>query len=147
SEVEAFYACLGTDASTDEFIKFSDRLWPLARANFLAHIASQRGATGKLLFELIRSHAAIDPTDIHVKVRTARTFAGIPVPSFLSINEGLTGLRKRHADAAFVGYDAVQDAAAPMLECTLQALASDERNCKALGRLLRSYRQANEPLR
>ena len=148
SEVEAFYACLGSDASTDGLVQFSDRLWPLARANFLAHIASHRAATGKLLFELIRSHAAIDPTDIHVKVRTARTFAGIPEPSFLSINEGLTGLRKRHADAAFVGYDAVQDAAAPMLECTLHGLATDERHCnRALGRLLRSYRQASEPLR
>jgi hypothetical protein len=101
-----------------------------------------------LLYEIVRSHAAIDSADIDARVSTARTHAGLSAPTFLSVNQGLLELRKIHSEAAFAGYDAVEDAAQPMLECTIKALASDEPNCgKALARFLRFYRQATEPSR
>ena len=46
SEIETFYAALSSDTSIEELLNFSDRLWPLARANFVAHIASRRPADG-----------------------------------------------------------------------------------------------------
>ena len=143
SEIDAYYAALGANLATEDLLGFADRLWPLARANFLAHVASHRPASGGLLYELVRSHTAIDPTDIHVRLRTIRASSGFPAPSFLSINQGLSELRKIHSEAALVGYCTAQDAAVPMLKCTLQALASEEGDCsKALGRLLRSYKHA-----
>ena len=143
SEIDAYYAALCGNLASEDLLRFADRLWPLARANFLAHVASHRPASGKLLYELVRSHAAIDPTDIHVRLSTMRASSGFPAPSFLSINQGLSELRKIHSEAALVGYCAAKDAAAPMLKCTLQSLASEEGDCsKALGRLLRSYKHA-----
>jgi len=138
SGVEIFYAALRADAETDDLLGFADQLQPLARANFLAHIAARRPASGQLLYEVIRSHAAIDPTSIHQRLEKTRPVAGLPVPSFLSVNQGLAELRQVHALAAFNGYNAVQDIAAPMLECTLKALASKEHHSsKTLGRFLR----------
>ena len=49
SEAESFYAALSTDNSTEEVLHFSDRLWPLARANFIAHISSHRPADPTIL--------------------------------------------------------------------------------------------------
>jgi hypothetical protein len=145
SGVEIFYAALRTDAKTDDLLSFADQLQPLARANFLAHIAARRPASGQFLYELVRSHAAIDPTSIHQALKKTRLGAGLPAPSFLSVNEGLVQLRQAHAFGAFKGYHAIQDIAAPMLECTLKALASEERHSsKALGRFLRLYRSATE---
>jgi hypothetical protein len=147
-EIAHLYAALAASSATTDLLRFSDRLWPLARANFLTHIASQRPATGELLYEIVRSHAAIDSADIDARVRTARTRAGLSAPTFLSINQGLLELRKIHSEAVFTGYSAIEDAAQPMLECALKAMASDERNCdKALTRLLRCYRQATESSR
>src|SRR5215475_1568612 len=148
SEITDFYAALSANSATTDLLRFSDQLWPLSRANFLTHIASQRAASGDLLYEIVRSHAAIDSGNIDARVRTARTHAGLAAPTFLSVNQGLLELRKIHSEAAFAGYDAVEDAAQPMLECTIKALASDEHNCgKALARFLRFYRQATEPSR
>jgi hypothetical protein len=148
SGVEIFYAALRADAETDDLLGFADQLQPLARANFLAHIAARRPASGQLLYEVIRSHAAIDPTSIHQGLEKTRPVAGLPAPSFLSVNQGLAELRQVHALAAFNGYNAVQDIAAPMLECTLKALASKEHHSsKTLGRFLRSYRTATEQVR
>jgi hypothetical protein len=148
SGVEIYYAALRTDAATKDLLGFADQLQPLARANFLAHIAARRPASGQFLYELVRSHAAIDPTSIHHELEKTRPMAGLPAPSFLSVNQGLAELRQAHAFAAFNGYDALQDIAAPMLECTLKALASKERHSsKALGRFLRLYRTATEQVR
>ena len=148
SGVEIYYAALQTDAATKDLLGFADQLLPLARANFLAHIAARRPASGQFLYELVRSHAAIDPTSIHHELEKTRPMAGLPAPSFLSVNQGLAELRQAHAFAAYNGYDAVQDIAAPMLECTLKALASKERHSsKALGRFLRLYRTATEQVR
>jgi hypothetical protein len=148
SEIDAYYAALGANVATRELLRFADRLWPLARANFLAHVASHRPASGEHLFELVRSHTAVDPTDIHIRLRTARAAAGIPAPSFLSVSQGLSELRKAHLNAALLGYHAAQDAAVPMFECARRALASEEGDCsKALGRLLRSYKHAIDQAR
>jgi hypothetical protein len=148
SDIDDYYAALAGNLATENLLGFSNRLRPLARANFLAHVASHRPASGRLLCELVRSHAALDPTEIHVLIRTTRAAAGIPAPSFLSINQCLSELRKIHLRAAFLGYHAAQDAAAPMLECARQVLASSEGNCsKALGRLLQSYKHAIDQAR
>jgi hypothetical protein len=101
-----------------------------------------------LLFELVRSHAAIDPTDIHARLSATRASAGIPAPSFLSINQALSELRQIHSEAALGAYEEVQDAAEPVLKSTLRALHSDEAGVsKALGRLLRSYKHAIDQAR
>jgi hypothetical protein len=148
SEIDAYYASLSANLATEDLLGFANRLWPLARANFLTHVASHRPASGELLFELVRSHAAIDPTDIHVRIRATRVAAGIPAPSFLSVSQGLSELRKAHLHAALLGYHAPQDAAGPMLECARRALASDYGDCsKALARLLRSYKHAIDQAR
>ena len=52
-EIETFFAALSSDASIEDFLNFSDRLWPLARANFIAHLASHRPAYGPLLYALL----------------------------------------------------------------------------------------------
>ena len=101
-----------------------------------------------MLFALVESHAAIDSTDVFARLKEARAIAGIPPPSVVSINQGLADLFEIHAEAAFAGYDTIQDAAGPMLKCTLQTLSSDERHyIEPLGSLLSSYRQALDPAR
>jgi hypothetical protein len=143
TEIETFYAALGGRTSADEILAFSDHLCPLAQANFIAHIASHQPTSGKLLYALIESHVAIDATDICEKLKTARSAAEMPAPAFLNIHQGLRDLFEAHAAAAFVGYALVQEAAGPMLECTLKALATDNRYLiEALGNLLRSYARA-----
>src|SRR5580704_11283073 len=42
SEIETFYAATALNAPTGQLLQFADWLWPLARSNFLAHIASHR---------------------------------------------------------------------------------------------------------
>jgi hypothetical protein len=145
SEIETFYAVLGGHASADELLDFSDRLWPLSRANFLAQIARHRPASGRLLYALVESHAAIDATDTYETLKTARSVAEMPAPALFSVHQGLRDLLEAHAAAAFVGYEVAQDAAGPMLECTLKALSTDQRYLiEALGCLLRSYTRAVE---
>jgi len=148
SEVETFYHALSTTATTDELLQFADQLWPLARANFVAHVASHRPANGSLLYALVESHASIDASEIYAKLKAARTIAQIPAPSWMSLNQCLTDLLDIHAAAAFEGYDTLQDAAEPVLECTTQILAHGERHyTEVLGVLLASYRQIIDPLR
>ena len=141
--LEIFYAAIREDGSTEELLKFSARLWPLARANFVAHISSHRPASAPLLFALIESHAAITATDVYSKIKAARLAAGLPAPALLAIDHGLKKLLEVHTAAAFAGYEMVQNAAAPVLECTLQALATNQNHLiEALGYLLKSYRDA-----
>jgi hypothetical protein len=140
AEIETFFAVLASDAPTDDLVDFSNSLWPLARANFTAHVASHRPATAPLLYALIESHAAIDAHAIFEHLKAMRSAADLPPPAFLSVTQGLRELLETHAAAAFTGYEAAQDAAGPMLECTLAALAADERHLThPLARLLRSY--------
>jgi hypothetical protein len=148
SEIESLYVALTENASTQKLLHFSNQLWPLGRANFVTHIAGQRPASGALLYALIESHAAIDATDIYERLQTARSSAGIPAPAFLSVNQGLTELLEIHAAAVLVGYEPIQKAAVPVLECTLKTLATDESHLiEALGRLLSFYHRAVGPAR
>jgi hypothetical protein len=148
SEIEVFYGALSIDAPTEKLLQFADLLWPLARANFVADIASRRPADGALLYALLESHTSIDATEIYAKLKAARTTAEMPTPSSISINQGLDDLLDTHAAAAFGGYDTIRDAAGPMLECTKQALAHGERHhLEALGGILASYRKATDPVR
>src|SRR2546421_9304771 len=142
SEAESFYAALSTDNSTEEVLHFSDRLWPLARANFVAHISSHRPADPTILYALIESHVAIDAADIYARLKACRAAAGVPAPSWMGLNQGLDELLNIHTTAVFAGYDNIQDAVEPLLECTEQILAGCERPLvEALGCLLDSYRR------
>jgi hypothetical protein len=148
SELEALYKTLANSAaSVDELLVFADRLWPLARANFVAHVVSHRPANAALLYALLESHAAIEANEIYAKLKTARTAIGIPAPSWANVNQGLDELLNIHSEAAFAGYDRIEDALEPMLECTLQVLDRGERHLvEALGSLLRPYSQYIAPL-
>ncbi len=147
SEIEVFYAALSTDAPTEQLLRFTNLLWPLTRANFIADLASHRPADGAtLLYALLESHAALDATEIYEKLKAARAAAGIPVPSFALVNQCLNELLHTHSSAAFAGYANIEDAAGPVLECTKQALAHGERHLvEGLGIMLAQYRQAIDP--
>jgi hypothetical protein len=148
SQIESFYAALGENVSTEALLHFSDQLWPLGRANFVTHIAGHRPANGALLYALIESHATIDATEIYERLQIARGIAGMPAPALASVNQGLTELLEIHAAAVLGRYEPLQGAAAPVLECTLKTLATDEsRLIEALGHLLRSYHRAVGPSR
>ena len=148
SELEALYNTLANQgASADELFLFANRLWPLTRANFVAHVVSRRPANAALLYALLESHAAIEANEIYTKLKTARTAAGIPAPSWANVNQGLDDLLRIHSEAAFVGYERMEDALEPTLECTLQVLDQGERYLvDALGGLLQPYRRYIAPL-
>jgi hypothetical protein len=148
SELEALYNTLANQgASADELFLFANRLWPLTRANFVAHVVSRRPANAALLYALLESHAAIEANEIYTKLKTARTAAGIPAPSWANVNQGLDDLLRVHSEAAFVGYERMEDALEPTLECTLQVLDQGERHLvDALGGLLQPYRRYIAPL-
>jgi hypothetical protein len=148
SEREALYTAL-TDsaATTDNLLLFANRLWPLARANFVAHVVSRRPANSALLYALLESHAAIEANEIYTKLKTARTADGIPAPSLANVNQGLNDLLRIHSGAVFVGYSRMEDALEPTLECALQVLDQGERRLvDALGSLLQAYSQYIAPL-
>jgi hypothetical protein len=148
SEFEALYAALCDDAaSSDELLSFADRLWPLARANFVAHVVSHRPADAALLYALLESHASIDANAIYENLKAARAAAGIPAPSWISLHQGLDDLLKIHSAAAFVGYETIEGAIEPVLGCTRQVLTNGERLLvDALGSLLGPYREFIDPL-
>ena len=147
SEIETFYAAVSSNAGTDELLTFADQLWPLARANFAAHIASHRPASCKLIYALLESHASIDGAAIYIMLKEARVVAEIPAPSLVSVNLALAELLQTHASAAFVGYSSIYEAAEPLLNCTQQVLEQDHHHFHdALGVLLGSYRQAIYPM-
>jgi hypothetical protein len=143
SEVDGLHAALSSDESLEELLNFSDQLWPLARANFIAHIASHRPANGSLLYALLESHAAMDATDIYARLKIARAAAGIPSPSWMSMNQELDELLHIHTAAVLAGYDTIQDAAEPVGECARRILANGERHfIQAMGGLLSAFRQS-----
>jgi hypothetical protein len=147
SEIETFYSALSRDANTDELFRFADQLWPLARTNFTAHIASHRAADSRLLYALLESHASIDTAGIYATLKSARAVAELPAPSLVDVSQALDELLHTHAAAALVGYDSILEAAEPVLACTRQILARGGRhNLAALDVLLGPYRQAIGPL-
>ena len=148
SEREAVYTALSNEAaSTEELLLFADRLWPLTRANFVAQIVGRQPANAALLYALLESHAAIDANVIYEKLKAARTAAGMPGPSWISLQQGLDDLLNIHCAAVFVGYETTVESIEPVLSCTRRVLARGERNLvEVLGSLLRPYRQLVDPL-
>lgn len=148
SQIEVFYAAVSAHAPTEPLLRFSNLLWPLTRTNFIAHLASHRPTEGAaLLYALLESYAALDATEIYEKLKAARASAGIPVPAFALVNQGLNELLHTHSSAAFAGYASIQDAAGPVLECTKQALARGNGHLvEGLGIMLAQYRQALDPM-
>lgn len=148
ADTEAFYAALSSGASTHELLLTADRLAPLSRANFVVHLAAHRPAESVLLQAIVDAHICIEPTEIYAILRTLRSRASCPPPSLASVNQGVQGLLAIHAEAAFAGYEKIQDAAEPMMECARHVLATGERyRIEALSSLLEVYRRSTASLR
>ena len=71
-DIHALYATLSSDASTGELLSFAERLPPLSRANFQAHIATERPAECAVLRALVDSHACIE---LDVRIRDSQGLA------------------------------------------------------------------------
>ncbi|HWF46907.1 MAG TPA: hypothetical protein VG168_07880, partial [Bryobacteraceae bacterium] len=141
AEVPALFAALTSDSSTSELLAMADRLAPLARANFTAHVAARRPASSALLFALVESHAFIDSTQIFEALKRFRTAAAIPAPALVSVNQGLEKLLSAHASAALAGFAQVDQAIEPVLGCTEQVLGRGGAYLFVLGHLLENYRE------
>ncbi len=141
AQIDLLYATLENSASTQESLSVAAQLPPLSQANFLADLAASRPAVSTLLLALLEAHISIDVTTIYERLKTLRNEAGCPTPSLVNVNEGLQQLFIRHAEAAIRGYDAVEDAIQPVLECTQHILATgDPYRTEALSGLLDAYR-------
>jgi hypothetical protein len=148
AQLEAFYAGLSNSAPALELLPAAERLAPLSRANFLAGLAARGPAPGALLLALLDAHVAIDVSEIYATLRTLRNRAGFPTPSLVSVSQGLSELLGLHAQAAIAGYEPVEGAAAPVLECTERVQASgDHYRAEALAVLLGAYRRSTAELR
>jgi hypothetical protein len=141
AEIPALFAALSSESSTDELLAMADRLAPLARADFTAHVAARRPASSALLFALVESHAFIDSVRIFEALKRFRTAAAMPAPALVSVNQGLEKLLSAHARAALAGFEQVDQAIEPMLGCTQQVLERGGAYLSVLGRLLENYRE------
>ena len=75
-EIDALYAALSSQFSASDVLEFSERLAPLSRANFVAHLTAHRPASGARLTAFVQSHALIDSKRIYEILRTKRGIAG-----------------------------------------------------------------------
>jgi hypothetical protein len=143
-EIDALYAALSSDAaSANELLLLADRLAPLSRANFVAHIAANRPAKSAVLRAMIDAHVCIEPVEIYEILKVLRRTGGYPAPALASVNQGLQDLLDIHAQAAIAGFATSEDAIEPVLACTQQILALDERyHIGVLRSLLSAYRQS-----
>ena len=141
AEVPALFAALTSESATSELLAIADRLAPLARANFVAHVAARRPASSALLFALVESHVFIDSTQIFETLKRFRSAAAMPAPPLVSVNQGLEKLLSAHASAALAGFEQVDQAIEPVLGCTEQALERGGAYLSVLGRLLENYRE------
>jgi hypothetical protein len=142
-EVDALYAMLLSDhASTDELLLYANRLAPVSRANFLAHIAAHRPAESTLLSAIIAAHIRIEPTVVYEDLKTLRRTGWYPPPSLASVNEGLQDLLDTHAEAAIAGFKTCEDAIEPVLACSQRTLALDRYHRDVLGSVLTAYHQS-----
>lgn len=141
AEVPALFAALSAGSATSELLAVADRLAPLARANFVAHIAARRPASSALLFALVESHVFIDATQIFDALKRFRSAAAIPAPALVSVNQGLDKLLHAHASAALAGFQDIDQAIEPVLTCSEQALQRGGAYQAVLGRLLERYRE------
>ena len=141
AEIPALLAALTSESSTDELLALADRLAPLARANFTAHVAGRRPASSALLFALVESHVFINSVQIFEALKRFRTAAAMPAPALVSVNQGLEKLLSAHARAALAGFEQFDQAIEPMLGCTQQVLERGGAYLSVLGRLLENYRE------
>jgi hypothetical protein len=147
SEVERLYALLSSGAPTKDLVLFANSLPSLSRANVIAHVACRQPAEGAMLYALINSHASIDATELYAKLKATRTAAGIPAPSWVSVNQGLNELLISHLRAAYAVYPTIEDAYEPVLECTELIFEQGERyQGEALSIILKPYRDSIAPL-
>jgi len=142
AEIDALYAILSSDASTNELLLYANRLAPVSRANFLAHVAARRPAESALLRAIVEAHVSIELTGIYEILKVLRRSGGYPAPSLASVNRGLQDLLNAHAQAAIAGFKATEDAIEPVLACTQQILALDRYHNDVLGSVLTAYRQS-----
>jgi hypothetical protein len=146
AEIDALYTILSSDASAKELLAIADRLAPLSRANFVAHIAAHRPAESALLRAIVEAHVAIEPTGIYEILKVLRRTGGYPAPSLTSVNHGLQELLNTHAEAAVAGFKTSEDATEPVLACTQQILALHKRPyIHVLSSLLAAYRRSIGP--
>lgn len=142
AETPALFAALADAASTSELLVIADRLAPLARSNFVAHIAAHRPANSELLYALLVSHIFMDPTQIFEVLKTFRAAAGIPAPALVNVNQGLDELLHIHISAALAGFDTIDQAAEPVLTCAQRILEhKEDYYVKVLRSFLGPYRE------
>lgn len=141
AELPALFAALTSESSTDGLLAMADRLAPLARANFTAHVAARRPASSALLFALVESHVFIDSVQIFEALKRFRRAAAMPAPALVSVNQGLEKLLSAHARAGLAGFDQFDQAIEPMLGCTQRVLERGGAYLSVLGRLLENYRE------
>jgi hypothetical protein len=144
-EIAAVYDALLSNASVRECLSIADKLAPLSRANFCAHVAARQPADRTVLDAIVASHAAISGTEVYELLKTFRTSAKWAPPSLSSVVQGLQELLDLHAEAVISKYNNIEDAAEPVLACTQATLASGGRHqIEVLQRFLAAYRKAIE---
>lgn len=143
ADVDALYTILSSDAPTSELLLFAERLAPLSRANYVAHIVANRPAESALLRALVEAHASIEPMEIYETLKVLRKTGENPTPSLASVNEGLERLLAMHAQAAIARFKRTEDSIEPVLACTQQILGLGNRHqIDVLSSLLAAYHQA-----
>jgi hypothetical protein len=145
-DIASAYAILSQTTSAKNLIDFAERLGPIARANFLAHVAARRPPGSDVLCALVEAHASLDVASIYATLKAIRTEANHVAPSLLSVNQSLEQLLHNHARTIVASYDTVEDAASPLLACVQHMLSDGQRyRQQALERVLGVYRRALEP--
>jgi hypothetical protein len=143
ADVDAIYAVLSNDMSLRELLSFAERLPPLSRANYLAHLATTRSTDDNMLCALLRAHACIEPMEVYETIRELRRTGARPAPSLASVKQGLQHLLASHDQAAINGLKRGEGWFVPVLTCTQQTLSRNDRHqIEALGNLLAAYRQS-----
>lgn len=142
-DVHAIYATLSNDASTGELLSFAERLPPLSRTNFQAHIAAERPAECAVLRALVDSHACIDSIYVFEILKDSRRAGGNPAPSLANVAEGLQQLLTRHSEAAINSLMKGDSAVEPLAACTENVLDfGDRHQTDVLASLLAAYHQS-----
>jgi hypothetical protein len=143
AEIDEIYITLAGKVSQEDRFAFASRLRPLARANFLGHLAAKRTANGALLSAVLNAHASIEVLEIFEILKAVRASAGYVAPSLVSVNEGLVEHAQVHARAAIARYGLIKHAADPVMACTQETLLHGGRHhIEALAHFLAVYRQS-----
>jgi hypothetical protein len=140
-QVEATRATLQGAQEKGHILAFARQLPPLSRANFLAQCAAHQPLAGELIFTWIDAHASIDAAEIFEIFRSVRHRAGLPVPSFIALRQGLDDLFKTQAQRVLDSYASPHAAAEPLVQCARESSASGMASrIEAMGQLLDIYR-------